>query len=138
MTERNINLSIGTLTLGLVFSIGALAEGFSKDVYKANKEAIEAEYKAAKSACDSMGGNQKDICIAQAKGRESVGLAELKANYQPSPKTQFEARVAKIEADYAVAREQCDDKAGNAKDVCINDAKAAEAAAKADATAAMK
>lgn len=44
----------------------------------------------------------------------------------------------KAGADYAVAREQCDDQAGNAKDVCVTEAKAAAGAAKAEATAAMK
>ena len=42
-------------------------------------------------------------------------------------------RIARAEADYAVAREKCDDKAGNEKDVCIKAAKAAEVATKADA-----
>lgn len=138
MSKRNIKLNIGALTLGLAFSIGALAEEMSKDSYQSSKAAIVAEYKAARSACDSQSGNYKDICIAQAKGRESVGLAELKAQYQPSPKTQHEARVAKIEADYTVAKEECDSKANNAKDVCVKEAQAAEAAAKANATAAMK
>jgi hypothetical protein len=41
--------------------------------------------------------------------------------------------VAKAEADYRVAKERCDDQAGNVKDVCLEEAKAAEAAAKADA-----
>lgn len=138
MTERNIKLTIAALTLGLAFSIGALAEGLTKDIYKAHKESIEAEYKVAKSACASMGGNQRDICIAQAKGKEKVALAELKANYQPTAKTQYQARIARVEADYAIAKEQCDDRAGDAKDVCVKEAKAAEAAAKADAKAAMK
>ena len=138
MKDLNINLTITALTFGLAFSIGALAEGLSKDSYKADKESIVAEYKAAKSACAAMSGNQKDICVAQAKGKEMVALAELEANYKPSPKNDHQVRVAKAEADYAVAKEQCDDKAGNAKDVCVKEAKAAEAAAKAEAAAAMK
>src|SRR6185369_2514716 len=138
MKELHINLTISALTVGLVFCITALAEGLTKDSYKADKESIVAEYKADKSACSAMSGNQKDICVAQAKGKEKVALAELEANYPPTAKNQHQVRIAKAEADYAVARERCDDKAGNAKDVCIKEAKAAEAAAKADATAAMK
>jgi hypothetical protein len=138
MKERDINLTIAALSFGLAFSIGAVAESMSKDSYKAEKDVIVADHKAAKSACATQSGNQKDICLARAKGKEKVALAELEASYKPSAKSQFEARIAKAEADYAVAREQCDDQAGDAKDVCIKEAKAAEAAARAEATAAMK
>jgi hypothetical protein len=41
--------------------------------------------------------------------------------------------VAKAEVAYAIAKEKCDDKAGNAKDVCVQEAKAAETKALADA-----
>jgi len=41
--------------------------------------------------------------------------------------------VAKAESTYAVARERCDDKAGNMKDVCVKEAKAVETKALADA-----
>jgi hypothetical protein len=41
--------------------------------------------------------------------------------------------VAKAEAAYVVAKEKCDDQAGNAKDVCVKEAKAVEAKALADA-----
>lgn len=43
---------------------------------------------------------------------------------------------AKAEADFAVAKERCEDVAGNAKDVCVKQTKAAQT--KADATAQMK
>ena len=50
----------------------------------------------------------------------------------------YKVRVARADADYAVAREKCDDLAGNVKDVCVKEAKAAAVAAKADAKAQMK
>ena len=43
--------------------------------------------------------------------------------------------VARAEAAYLVAREKCDDLAGNVKDVCVKEAKAAETKAKADTKA---
>src|SRR4029077_14540301 len=43
------------------------------------------------------------------------------------------ARVARAEATYEVAKEKCDDLSGNAKDVCMKEAKAAQVKAKADA-----
>jgi len=41
----------------------------------------------------------------------------------------------RAEAQYKVAREKCDDLSGNAKDVCVKEAKAAETKAKAEVKA---
>jgi len=135
---KQLNISVITLALGLAFSNAALAENISKAEYKVSKDKISAEYKHDKAACASFSGNAADICVAEAKGKEKVGLADLEAAYKPDIKTHYEASVAKAEADYSVAKERCNDKAGNVKDVCIKEAKAAEASAKADAKAAMK
>ena len=71
--------------------------------------------------------------MAEAKGNEKVAKAELKARNDATAEARYEARVARAEADYEVAKERCDDKAGNPKDVCMKDAKAAEVKAKSDA-----
>ena len=89
------------------------------------KERISAEYKMHKEKCSAMQGNAKDICMQEAKGAEKVAKAELEAQYRPSDKTQYKARVAHADAAYDVAKEKCDDLTGNAKDVCRKDAKAA-------------
>jgi polyhydroxyalkanoate synthesis regulator phasin len=47
-------------------------------------------------------------------------------------KAEYLVRNAKAEANYAEAKELCDDLAGKAKYVCVNNAKTAETAAKAD------
>ena len=129
--------TIAIVAAGLAFGGSALAQSMSKDEY-AGKERIAADYKAAKAGCDSLAGNAKDICMAQAKGREKVAKAELEAAYKPTDKHRYDAAVARAEADYAVAKERCDDKAGNDKKVCRKEAKAAETRAKADAKANMK
>lgn len=71
------------------------------------------------------------------KGKEKVARAELEASYKPSDKTRHAVGIAKAEADYAVAMEKCDDKAGNDKKLCVKEAKAAEANAKANAKPSM-
>jgi osmotically-inducible protein OsmY len=120
----------------LAFGSSALAAtAISKDEYKAGKEKIAAEYKSAKASCDSLKANTKDICVAEAKGKEKVAKAELEARNTPSDKTRRNVAIAQAEADYAVAKEKCDDKAGDAKSACVKDAKAVEARAKADAKA---
>ena len=135
---KNPNIKMLVLAVSLAFSAGAMAEGMSKTDYKAGKDKISAEYKAAKASCGSLAGNASDICVAQAKGSEKVALADLQATYQPSKEHSYDARVARAEADYGVAIEKCDDLAGNTKDVCVKEAKAAETTGKANATAQMK
>jgi len=135
---KKLNINVLALMVSLAVSTGAMAEGISKEAYKADKEKIEMDYKTAKAACNSLSGNANDICVAEAKGKESVSYAELDASYKPSRKAHYQTRVAVAEADYAVAKERCDDKSGNAKDICVKEAKAKETAAKADATAQMK
>jgi hypothetical protein len=103
-----------------------------RQVKNADEDRIEAEYKAARERCDPMTGNAKDICQKEAKGKEKVAKAELDAKQKPSAGNQRKVEEAKAEAAYDVAKERCDDKAGNDKDVCQKDAKAAYERARAD------
>lgn len=135
---HKLSINAIALAVSLAFSAGAMAQSMSKDDYKTEKHRISTEYKAAKSACASLSGNANDICVAEAKGREKIAKADLEASYKPTLKTRYKARVAKAEADYSVAKERCDDKAGNANDVCVEEAKAAKTSAEADAKAQMK
>ena len=112
---------------------GVSAMAQSKDEFKAEKDRIEADYKVAKEKCDALKANAKDICVSEAKGHEKVAKAELDAKQKPSPKADAKVREAKADAAYDLAKEKCDDMAGNAKDVCMKDAKAAHSSAKAEA-----
>jgi hypothetical protein len=121
---------------GIAFAGAASAadtKTMSRDAYKADKDKIESQYKADKDQCKSMSGNAKDVCQAEAKGKEKVAKAELEANYKNTDKARNDARVAKADADYDVAKEKCDDLKGNDKDVCVKQAKATHTKAKADA-----
>ncbi len=135
---NTFSINVIALAVSLTFSAGAMAQSLSKSDYKAGKNKISAEYKLAKAGCDSLSGNPSEICMAGAKGNERVALAELEAGYKPTPETRYQARVARAEADYDVAKERCDDRAGNTKDVCLKEAKSAEIAVKSDAKAQMK
>lgn len=135
---KKLNINMITLAVGLAFSAGAMAQSMSKDDYKAAKDQIAAEYKSAKAGCASLSANRGDICVAEAKGQEKVARAELEASYKPGPKTRYQVRIAQADADYAVAKERCDDLAGNPKDVCMKEAKAARTSAIADAKVQMK
>ena len=115
--------------------VAAAQPVMSKAEHQANKDRIAADYKAAKARCDSLAGNARDICVAEAKGREKVARADLEAQYKPTEKNRYDARVARANADYAIAKEKCDDRAGDEKKICMKEAKAAETRAKADAKA---
>lgn len=121
---------IATVAAGL---LATSAMAMTQPEYKAAKDKISADYKVSKKNCDAMKDNAKDICVKEAKGAEDVAKAELEAQYKPSDKATNKARVARADADYAVAKEKCDDQTGNAKDVCVKDAKAAHTTAKENA-----
>lgn len=135
---NQFNIGAIAFVIGFAFSAGAMAQSMSKDEYKAGKDGISAEYKSANANCNSFAGNAKDRCKAEAMGNEKIAKTELDFRYKPTDKTRYEARVAKAQADYSVAKEKCNDKAGNVKDVCLKEAKAAEIAANADANAQLK
>jgi len=111
----------------------AQAATMAKADYKAGKERISAEYKTDKAACDALSGNAKDICVQEAKGKEKVAKAELEYSYTGKAKDQAKVEKAKAESTYDVAKEKCDDQAGNNKDACVKEAKAAKERALADA-----
>ena len=111
----------------------AQAATMSKPDYKAAKTRIGADYKTDKAACASLTANAKDICVEEAKAKEKVAKAELEFGYSGKPADQTRIQVAKAESAYAVAKERCDDQSGNAKDVCVKEAKAIEVKALADA-----
>lgn len=125
---------------GLAFSFSAMAQtsSLSKQEYKDGLERIESEHSSDKKACQPLSGNASDICMAEANGKEKVSRANLEARDKNTGAAHYDARLAVIDANYSVARERCDDRAGNNKDVCMKEAKAAEISAKADAKAQRK
>lgn len=128
---KKLNITLLAAAIALAFSNGVLAQTLSKDEYKADKDKIAAEYKSASAACSSSTGNARDICMVEAKGKQKIATAELDARNKPSAKASKAVSTAKADADYALAKEKCDDKAGNDKSACVKEAKAAQAQAKA-------
>jgi len=118
---------------GLCFAGGTSAQAMSKDARDQAIKSAEAQYKTDKAACDALKGNAKDICSEEAKGKEKVAKAEAAAAYENTPKARENLRLARADAVYEVAKEKCDDLTGNAKDVCVKEAKAGYTKAKADA-----
>ncbi len=131
MTSKLIGAAIA-VALGLPVAAHAMSSGD----YDSQKERIGSQLQASLQKCDKLSGNAEDICVARTKGAEKVAKAELdarRANY--TAKARHEMRIAKAEAIHEVAVEKCDDMAGNAKDVCVKEARAALTRSKAQADA---
>ena len=124
---------IAVAVAGALGCAGSAFGALTKAEMKTEKDRIETEYKSAKANCDGLKGNAKDVCMAEAKGNRKVAKAELEARDKDTAKAHADAKMARAEADYDVAKEKCDDMKGNAKDVCKKDAKAAYTTAKEDA-----
>lgn len=116
----------------------AHAAPMAKEEVAAQKTRIEADYKAKRQTCDSLSGNAKDICLEEAKGSEKVARAELDHRQNATASNQENLAKARADASYEVAKEKCDDLAGNPKDVCVKEAEAARTKALADAKAMRK
>ena len=116
---------------------GAADKG-DKGTYDQAKASAKAAYDTDKKACDAMSGNAKDICVAEAKAKRVRADETAEASYKNTPKAREHAIHEIAEANYKVAKERCDDKSGNDKDVCVKEAKAAMTRAQADAKAAQK
>ena len=127
------------LALAAMFAFPlAQAAPMNKADYQAGKMRITTQYKSDKAACASLTANAKDVCIEEAQAKEKVGRAELEYAYSGTTKDANKVQVAKAKSTYAVAKEKCDDLAGNAKDVCVKEAKAVETQALAEAKVSKK
>jgi hypothetical protein len=130
---KHPSLRLALLCLSLLSVSATQAQTLSKPDYKAGKTRISETYKADKAECQKLAGNAKDICKEEAKGKEKVARAELTYSYTGQAADRYHLLVTQAKAAYVVAKERCDDQAGNAKDVCVKEAKAAEKKALADA-----
>jgi hypothetical protein len=115
-----------TLLAAALLPLGATASNLSKVDYNAAKTRAGAEYKAGQALCADLKNNAKDICSIQAKSKQKVALAEAEFSYTGKATDGSKLSVVTAEAAYAVAKEKCDDLAGNDKDVCQKQAKADE------------
>jgi len=74
-------------------------------------------------------------------GFAGAGMAQVKSpttNPTPASKTTYDQAVKDADAQYKVAKQTCSSLSGNAKDICLAEAKGKSSVAKADAEAAYK
>jgi hypothetical protein len=98
-------------------------------------EAEDHVHLAAARRCDAQRGNARDVCRAEAKEARTKREQDAEMAYHATVKARAHAEEERAEAHYQVARERCNERSGNDKDVCVKVAKAELAKAKADAKA---
>ena len=108
----------------LAISTQATAQTISKTDFNAAKTRISSENKADKTMCKQLAGNAKDICNAEANAKEKIAKAELTYSYTAKTADKVKISTVRADATYAIAKERCDDLAGNPKATCNTEAKA--------------
>ena len=121
------------LSLGLAFSLNALAHAPSRSEYRSGKKKIVAEHRSDRKNCRSLADNTRNICMAEANGKEVIARSELKALHKPSKHSDYDVNITRADAFYAVAIGKCDDHTGSIKEVCVIEAKATKVRAKYEA-----
>jgi hypothetical protein len=116
--KKSVMVMAGAVLLG--FSFGTIAA--DKD-YTAAKSQAEAAYDAEINHCDTLAGNDKDVCVKAAKAKRIGADADATAQHKASD-ARKDANKEKLEADYKVAKERCDNFSGSEKDACQDRAKA--------------
>ncbi len=107
----------------------------ARQAFQQARDAAAAGYKAARSQCDALAGNPKDLCVATAKAARVHAQEEARARYEDTLQAYTRARMRIAAAEYDRDKVRCAGFAGNDKDVCQAQAKAALVAAQADAKA---
>lgn len=120
-----------TAVLATAF-VAAGAATLSSATYERARDDLKTIYKTEREACNQQSGNAKDICVETVKGKETVAMAHLQYQRSGAAKDMTKLNEARYEARYEVAKEVCDDQAGNAKSVCVAQAKATRDKAKAN------
>jgi hypothetical protein len=133
--EAMSKLMMGVLAAAFTLATAGVNAATSQAEYQAELDRIKADYKAASERCKPLTGNAKDVCIAEAKAAERKAKANAEAKNKGTDKARQNAQIEAAEADYDVAKEKCDAKKGNDKDVCMKEAKAKLTSAKADVKA---
>lgn len=117
----------------------------AKSTYQLSVAKAEAAYDEAIQRCDDKAGNVKDVCVTEAKGARTSARADAntrrkttdanadaakttdKAQAKAAEKVsdaRQDATAEKRESQYKVAKEKCDALTSDAKDACLNKAKA--------------
>lgn len=122
--------SLKQLTIASAVAVlcGASAASFAGETtsYTAAVDKASAAYQTARDKCSATSGAAQDSCVSRAKENEEKATDAAARSFMGSIKSRTAARVADAETTYKSAKSGCNDLSGNAKDVCIEEAKASQ------------
>jgi hypothetical protein len=120
------------ISLAVVCATSVFAAALTSAEQSAGKNKIASDFKFDNVACTALRANARDICYKQAKGKENDARAELIYAISGTEKDANKMRIVKADSAFAIAKEMCDDRTGNDKDVCRAEAKRTHVDALAD------
>jgi hypothetical protein len=97
--------------------------GTPKDKSRVAMARADAAYDVARERCDDRTGPDRDVCVQEAKSRHAKAEADAKLELTVT-EAQREAAENRRDADYELARKQCDPLVGEAKSQCLATARA--------------
>lgn len=136
--KKAFNRQLAVAITATLMVCAAQANTPAQDDYKAAKARISAEYKVDKTACATLRHNAKEICLEQAEGKRKAARAELEYGQSGTPADDARVQQVKAGAEYEIAKQKCADLAGNARDVCLKEARAIKTKAAVDAKTTQK
>lgn len=119
--------------LGVVVVVGIVGCGNPASESRVDRKDASTTSTTDEYLCDDLTGNAKDICVQQSEGQQRVAEAEFAALEKSTEENDYDLSMARADAEYDVAKQRCQDVAGNDRDVCIKEADRAYADAKAGA-----
>ena len=123
------------LLIGLAAMQAHAATEESRVLYQQAKARANDIYRAERARCNVLAGIPKDICVAEAKARQVHAEQDAWARYKDTLGAYTKARMNIAAANYRLDKARCAALAGNDRDVCLKQARAARIAAEADAKA---
>jgi hypothetical protein len=126
-------LLFSAAAFGLSLAVDAPRTLMSRGDYASARQAIETDVRAAIGRCRTVDAMERDVCKAEARAQGRVQRADLDARYHGTVNAANDAQLARVKAQFEVARARCNAVAGGARAQCISAARADKARAYAQA-----
>jgi hypothetical protein len=123
------SLLFSAAAFGLSFAVDTPRTLMSRSDYVQARRAIESDARAAYGRCRTVEASSRDICRAEARAAERIRKAELDARYHGTVAAAADARLARVKAQFDVAKARCNVLHSEVRLQCLQSARVEEARA---------
>jgi hypothetical protein len=120
-----------------VAGIGASLESprslMTRQDYSEARKTLEAQTRRTLGECRTLEGRAKEVCRAEARAADRIHRAELDARYYGTVDAESGIAVARVKAQFEVARARCNELAGDERGTCLKAARTERSRALAEA-----